>query len=142
MTEIRFLERQTSPYTRAPVFFDKALQDGGIAIDQDAYTTGLDRLYDIRGMSNMHVTIINSGGSNGLTYTIEKASKEFTNVNDLVDDDFSEIKPDTNVAFGDSDVSDIIDISPESTAIRVRVKRQSSGQDTTLEGTVSTNRIV
>lgn len=142
MTEIIFLERETSPYTRAPVFFDKALQDGGIDINQDAYTTGLDRLYDIRGMSNMHVTIINSGGSNGLTYKIEKASKEFTDVNDLVDADFSELKGDTNVAFGDSDVSDVIDITPESTAIRIRLKRQSSGQDTTLAGTVAVNRIV
>lgn len=142
MTEIIFLERETSPYTRAPVFFDSALQDGGIDINQDAYTTGLDRLYDIRGMSNMHAEIINSGGSNGLTYTIEKASKEFTDINNLVDADFSEIKPDTNVANSSSDVSDIIDITPESTAIRIRLKRQSAGQDTTLEGTVSVNRIV
>ncbi len=141
MTEIRFLERETSPYTRAPVFFDKVLQDGAIPIDQDNFTTGLDRLYDIRGMSNMHVEIKNTG-PNGLIYTIENASKEVSDVNTLVDADFSEILADTTVASGASDVNDIIDISPESTAIRIRVKRESSGQDTTLAGTVSTNRIV
>lgn len=140
MTEVKFLERERSPSSRAPIFYDKAIQDGGININQDAYSAGLDRLYDVRGLDNMHITIKNTGGANGLTYTIENATKEFSDINTLVDADFGEIKADTNVAFGADDVSDIIDISPESTAIRIRVKRQTAGQDTTLAGTVSANR--
>jgi len=58
----------------------------------------------------------------------------------LVDADFNkDIKADTNVAFGANDTNAIIDISPESTAIRIRVKRQAAGLNTTLAGIVSTN---
>ena len=56
-----------------------------------------------------------------------------------MDADFVEIKGDTDVAFATEDFSNIIDISPESTAIRIRVKRQSPGMNTTLAGTVSVN---
>lgn len=140
MTQVLFLERFPSRSSKLPNFYDKQLQDGGIAIDQDAYTEGLDRLYDVRGLANMHATIRNTGGSNGLTYTIEAASKEYTDITTLVDADFTNvIKGDTDVAFGALDFSDIIDISPESTAIRIRLKRQTAGQDTTLAGTVSVN---
>ena len=119
---------------------DSVLEAGGITINQDAYTSGLDRIYDVRGMRNMHVEIKNTGGTNGLTYKIEKARKSFTALTSLVDADFDkDLKADTNVAFGADNVNDYIDISPESTAIRIRIKRQTSGQDTTLAGFVSAN---
>ena len=121
-------------------FHDKVLEAGGIAIDQDAYSSGLDRIYDVKGLKNMHVEIENTGGANGLTYKIEKARKDFTDVSTLVDADFDQdIKADTNVAFGTTILDDIADISPETTAIRIRIKRQTSGNDTTLAGIVSAN---
>ena len=139
MTLIQFLVIFPSLASKLPNFFDQALQTGAITIDADGYTAALDRLYDVRGLANMHVLIKNTGGANGLTFTIEKASKEVPVVSTLVDADFSVILADTNVAFGANNVQDIIDISPESTAIRIRVKRQTAGQNTTLEGTVSVN---
>ncbi len=120
-------------------YYDKALQTGAIAIDQDAYSAGLDRIYDVKGLKNLHVEIENTGGANGLTYKIERATKEIA-TSLLADADFDkDIKADTNVAFGATVVDDIIDLSPESTAIRIRVKRQTAGQDTTLAGIVSTD---
>ena len=141
MTEVILLQRPTGRYGREPVFFDKALQDGAITIDQNAYTTGLDRLYDVRGKKNIHVVIKNTGGANGLTFTIEGADEKYDSISSLVDADFDNvIKADTNVAFGTSaPPDDIIDISPESTAIRIRVKRQTTALDTTLAGVVSVN---
>lgn len=234
------------------VLHDAELESGNITVDQDEYTPGLDRVYDVKGAVNMHSEIENEGDTNGLTYRIEKARKNYSVLTELVDGDFNEeIKADTNVgvsvkAFGtvtclgvlagdtvtfngllytavagakaddtefsidtsdnacaidladsiDDDVrvgtlndltatattnvvtavqtiigtggnattlvssngtrlavsgptfsggvdthvsDDIIDISPESTAIRIRVKRQTSGQDTTLAGIVSVN---
>jgi len=125
------------------VLHDAVFQTGAIAVDQDAYSTNpdstvLDRVYDIKGLRNMHVEIENTGGANGLTYTIEKARKEFTDITTLVDADFDQaILADTNVAFGTTNIQDIIDISPESTAIRIKIKRQTAGLDTTLAGIVS-----
>lgn len=122
------------------ILHDPVLQTGAIAIDQDAYTAGLDRIYDVRGLRNMYAEIRNTGGANGLTYTIEKARKSFTDITTLVDADFDKvIKADTNVAFGANDPNSIVDISPETTAIRIRVKRQAAGLDTTLAGIVNTN---
>lgn len=138
MPQVLFLERFPSPTSKLPNFYDKLLQDGGIAINLDAYNPSLDRLYDVRGHANMHVTIINQG-ANGLTYTIQAASKEFTDINTLQDADYSEIKPDTDVATATEDFANIIDISPESTAIRIRFKRQAAGQNTTMAGTVAVN---
>jgi len=138
LTEVELLQRQDGPYSRFPTFYDKAIQDGAIPVDQDNYTTALDRLYDVRGLNNQHIEIKNTG-ANGLTYTIENAAKEVPDVNDLVDADFKTIVADVNVAAAMSAFNDLIDISPESTAIRIRIKRQSAGQDTILAGDVSFN---
>ena len=124
---------------------DLVLETGWISVNQDAYSTDpdstpLDRVYDVRGLKNFPVRIKNTGGTNGLTYKIEKAVKDYTLLSSLVDADFDQdIKADTNVAFGASNVTDIIDVSPEATSIRIKIKRQTSGQDTTLAGSVGAN---
>lgn len=67
---------------------DAALQTGNITIDKDAYDATLDRIYDVKGLANMIVEIVNTG-SNPLTFKIENARKEFTQVSELVDADFN-----------------------------------------------------
>ena len=139
MPEITFT-RQQAKYVAPQDLFDAVLQTGGITIDQNAYTAGLDRVYNVEGLNNMHVEIKNTGGANGLTFKIEKARKQVEDVSTLVDADFDkDILADTNVAFGADSIQDIVDITPESTAIRIRVKRQAAGLDTTLAGFVSVN---
>jgi len=124
-------------------YFDKALQDGAIVVEQDNYSinpdsTVLDRVYNVKGLDNMPVKIKNTGGVNGLVFTIVNTSKEFTEISELVEADFDgEIVEDTIVAFGESSLQDIIDISPQSTAIRIKIKRESAGQNTTLAGDIS-----
>ena len=140
MGVIKFDLRSKGAYSGNSTYHDKALKAGAIDIDQDGYTANLDRIYDVKVLKNMYAEIQNTGGANGLTYKIEKARKEFTDITTLVDADFNkDIKADTNVAFGAEDVNIIIDISPETTAIRIRVKRQAAGLDTTLAGIVSTD---
>lgn len=124
--------------SRLGILDDPVLEIGGILINQDAYSAGLDRRYDVRGLRKMNVLIKNTGGANSLTYKIEKTRKDFAKESDLVDADFEEdIKGDTPVAFGASDPTAIIDISPPTTAIRIRVRRTTAGLDTTLAGFVS-----
>ena len=139
MTLITFTRVQPK-YVAPQNLFDALLQTGAIAIDQDAYTAGLDRVYDVRGLTNIYIEIRNTGGANGLTYKIEKARKQVEDVSTLVDADFDiDIKTDTNVAFGANDTNIIVDITPESSAIRVRVKRQAAGLDTTMAGFATAN---
>lgn len=124
-------------------YADALLQTGAIAVDQDNYSTDpdstvLDRVYNVKGLDNMHVEIKNTGGTNGLTYKIQKAKVEFKTISTLVDADFDEeIKADTIVAFGATDITNIVSISPAITAIRILIKRQTAAQDTTLAGIVS-----
>jgi len=139
LTEITF-SRVQAKYVAPQDLFDAALQTGGIDINQDAYSAGLDRSYNVEGLNNMHVEIKNTGGANGLTYKIERSKKQVADVSTLTDADFDkELIADTNVAFGTNSINDIVDLSPETTAIRIRVKRQSAGLDTTLAGFVSVN---
>ncbi len=86
----------------------------------------------------MHLEISNDG-ANGLTYSLGKASKEVDDVSTLVDADFTDLLTDFDVASGIVDVRDLIGISPESTSIRIQIRRQTSGQDTTLSGVASFN---
>ena len=132
--------RKHGPIALGAVLHDAVLTAGAIDVNQDAYSTGLDRVYDVRGLANMHIEIENSGGTNGLTYTIQKARLDFDLITELVDADFDvDLLADTNVAFGTTDIQDVVDLSPETTAIRIRIKRQTSAQDTTLAGIVSVN---
>lgn len=79
------------------VLHDAVLEAGAISINQDSYTAGLDRIYDIKGLVNVHVEIINSG-SNPLTYKIEKARKNYNILTELTDADFNRnILPDTDI---------------------------------------------
>lgn len=101
------LKRQSTPSQDTTVYFDDPeLQIGNITIDQDGYTTGLDREYDVRGKKNMHLEVKNTGSTNALIYRIERTNKNFVNTSEVVDADYDKIiKPDTDVltevkAFG------------------------------------------
>jgi len=128
----------TNKQSFQPVSADPVIETGAILIDQDAYTIPLERRYDVRGFANMHLRISNDG-ANGLTYSIGKASKEVDDVSTLVDADFTNLLTDEDVASGAFDVRDLIGISPESTSIRIQIRRQSAGQDTTFSGVASFN---
>ena len=120
-------------------YHDPALEAGGININQDDYTAELDRVYDVKSAKNMHIEIKNTGSSNGLVFRIEKASKSFESINSLTDADFEEVLPDTVVSATLKNIKDVEEISPESTAIRIRFKRETSGQDTTMGGIINLN---
>ncbi len=84
------------------VLHDAILAAGGIVVNQDEYTSGLDRTYDVRGLSSVHVEIENIGVTgNGLTYKIEKTRRDYASITDLVELDFNaNIKTDTIVSAG------------------------------------------
>jgi len=139
LTVIPLLQRRRGANSRKSTYQDTLLQTGGIAVDQDAYTSGLDRIYDVKGLQNMHIEIENTG-ANSLDFRIELAKKEFSDISTLVDADFGSVLiPDTAVGAASKTSNNIVEISPESTALRIRVRRTSAGQDAELKGIVSTN---
>lgn len=244
--------RVRGPLSGNSQYEDSALQTGGIDVNQDAYDSSLDRIYNVKGLANMHIEIENTNVTNGLIFKIEKTTRAYTVITTLVDADFDQdllgnttvlslvaatgtvtlasvtagdtvtinglvytavsgtksdntefdidgsdtvdaadlvdsITNDTRVgtlkdvtatntagvvtltstAIGTAgnvvtlessngtrlavsgatlaggvdnfEINDVVDISPETTAIRIRVKRQTAGQDSTLAGIVSVN---
>lgn len=102
LVDITLVPRVTGKVARVATYFDDVLETGGnITIDQDGYTSLLDRVYEVKGRKNMHVETENTGATNGLTYRIEGTSTEFGALSDLVDLDFNDlIKADTPVPIG------------------------------------------
>lgn len=79
-------------------YADPVLQTGAIIINSDVYAAALDRIYDTRGLTSVHIETENTDATNAFTYKIEKARKEFTALTALVDADFDQnIKGNTNV---------------------------------------------
>lgn len=141
MTLINLVRRfpATNKQSFQPVSADPPLEiNGNVPIDQNNYIETSERRYDVRGFANMHLEISNDG-ANGVTYSIGKASKEVDDVATLSDSDFTDLLTDFDVASGIVDVRDIVDISPESTAIRIQLKRTTAGQDTAISGVASFN---
>lgn len=96
------LTQNRGPATDRLLLFDAALQTGNILINQNDYDSSLDRIYEVRGLSNLHVEIENSGQTEeGLIYRIENARKVVESITNLVDADFDEeLKADTTVIAG------------------------------------------
>lgn len=96
------VQRLKGPNARTVTYHDKVLEDGpDIVINDDDYSSTTDRIYDVKGLNAMHIEVQNTG-ENGLTFKIESARKEFTDVATLVDGDFDDdILADTNVVGGD-----------------------------------------
>ena len=129
--------RKQGPNDRNDGMADPLLQTGGIIINQDAYDSSLDRIYNVKGFKDAH-SGINNDGASGLVYTIEGTRKEYQSLTTLVDTDFDDtILADTIVAAAAKNNKDIVDITPETTAIRVRIRRETAGVNTTLSGIFS-----
>lgn len=141
MGVIQLTKRTKGFHERGQVLHDPALQVGNILIDQDNYDSSLDRIYDVNGLKNMHIALEETGGVNGFTYKIDRTEKEVDDLSTLVDADFDkDIVTDVSVATGTkAAANDIVDISPESKAIRIRVKRTTAAQNATMKGYVSLN---
>jgi hypothetical protein len=130
--------RALGSYNAVSEFADPLLLAGGIAVDQDAYTAGLDRIYDIKGIKDIYILIQNTHATNGLTYKVQQTRAEFSNISTLVDGDFSDgFVAEANVAALAEAESTITRASAEVTAIRIRVKRQTASNDATLKGNVA-----
>ena len=85
------ISRGTGANSQNSVKHDLLLQTGGISIAQDGYDSTLDRTYDVKGLANMHVEIINEHASNGLIYRIEKARTSYSLLSSLGDADFDKV---------------------------------------------------
>jgi hypothetical protein len=128
--------RKKGLYSGKSEYYDPVLVAGAITINDDAYGS-FDYIYDVKGILDALILIENTGGANGLTYVVEGTRKEFTALSELVGADFTEVVvTEANVAFGAEAKTDWNRDSGEITALRLRVKRQTAGQNTTLAGNI------
>jgi len=134
----KLVTRKIGPNSTSGAYHDAVLAQGGITLANDSYNAADDRIYDTRGLLNVH-TEINNSGLSSLSYRIETARIEYDTLDQLTDADFNKLLlDDTIIPDTNTESHDIINISPETTAIRIRLRR-SSGITTTYGGIFAAN---
>ena len=140
MTKLTIRER--GPISGNSSYADPVVQTGGIIIDEGTYGAGADtdRRYNVKGLSDMFVKIINET-ANSLDLQIVATQKEYDDVDDdLVVADFTqEILATVAVVTGTPNLTDIPLDKPKITAILIRTKETTPASDTTYGGIVSVN---
>ncbi|KKN75424.1 hypothetical protein LCGC14_0380450 [marine sediment metagenome] len=99
MTAITLVPKKPSISSRVPIFFDKALENASIVIDNAAYLATKDRLYDVHGMGKGWAQFKNVG-ANSIDMLIEKTHKEFTDITTLTEVDFEDEVIEDAIAAG------------------------------------------
>jgi len=134
------VEKNLTPESGVPksvIAVDDSINSSGIAVDNVSYDAGtfLDRDYDIRSLKAFSMMVHNIDGANGLTYTIQTATKTFANPDDLADADFTSDGSHTDVPLAAGAKSVIYklnrDTDPSITAVRLRAK-ETVGAATSL----------
>lgn len=127
MTAITLVQKQKGAYSGNSIYHDKALADTALVVDNAAYATAFDRLYDVKGLEEMWAEFTNTG-ANSIDMLIEKTHKEFTDITDLVDADFeTEVAEAAIAAAVTSTAFSKTQLTPEITALRFRFKETAGG---------------
>ena len=104
------------------MYHDKVIADTALTIDNAAYATAQDRLYDVKGLEEIWAQFENTG-ANSIDMTIEKTHKEFTDIADLVDADFEDEVAEAPIAAAAKSIAFTkTQLTPEITALRFRFK--------------------
>ena len=133
MTEIILANRATNTNSKRAEFYDKA-GEAGIAINQDAYASSTDRVYDLEKYPDaFSIVLKNTHGSNGTTYKIDSTREE--SVTGLFDDVAWDAEvAETNLASGAKITAlELLRLFGTKKALRLQVKRQTSAQDSSLK---------
>ena len=98
----------------------------------------MDRVVNVKGITNIIVAVRNVGETNPFVAVVQGSTKEFDSLSDLADEDFNTafrfLVFDTRVNPGLTQVEPVIRTSGEITAIRLRAKRQTPGNDGLMGG--------
>lgn len=140
MTNLTIRER--GPISANSAYADPVVQTGGIVIDEGTYGAGADtdRRYNVKGLSDMFVKIINET-ANSLDLLILATQKEYKDIDaDLAVADFTqEILAEIAVVTGTPNLTDIPLGKPKITAILIRTKETTPASATTYGGIISVN---
>lgn len=88
MTDL--VQRLVGPNVKSASFHDVTLEAGAINVNSDTYGAPLDRIYNTKGLKNIHIEIENTNATNGLIFKIEKSRKEYLVLSSLGDADFDQ----------------------------------------------------
>jgi len=126
-----------SSISHSPIFYDKDLQDNGVDIDNDDFDSNLARTYDVRGLLQLSFAIYNPDDT-PFHIELQKYRAHFETLDDIREDDW--VVPPVVTALvpvGAHSTNVFNNISPEITAIRMRFKRGTPGQDSHAVGVIS-----
>ncbi len=99
MTVIGLVPKKKGRYSGNSIYYDKALEDTFLTINNGVYDDAHDRLYDVKGLEEIFA-IFENFGVDSIDMLIQKTHKEFTNLADLTSLDFFEEVAEAAIAAG------------------------------------------
>ncbi len=133
MTE---LYQRTGQHSNRSERHDPELENG-ITVNQNGYGSLTDRIYDVRGFDGVYVQISNVDDDHPIDYQFDTASINFEDADDLVEADFTTETATAELDTGETITKEYIRITPKITALRIRVRRGTTGQNANIKGIVS-----
>ena len=123
---------------------DPVIEAGGILVNDAAFQVVSDRIYDVRGLTNIYIELENEGApANGITYVIQQATRNYP-LQTPPDADFVDIDAEAGLASGAKITKNIFRNSVDSnliTAIRIRVKETIGAATANYKGVVSGTQV-
>ncbi len=134
MTE---LYQRTGQHSNRSERHDPELENG-ITVNQNGYGSFTDRVYDVRGFDGVFVSLTNVDlGGHPIDYQLDIASVNYDSVDDLHETDFTTETATAEIESDETVTKEYIRITPRITALRVRLRRGTSGQNVDIVGVVS-----
>ncbi len=135
MVNIVLVPRKKSPYSHNTEYHDKDYEDdAGILIDSDAFD--FIRKFSVKGLGSVYIEIENIG-SNGIEFRVQKARREFVSLDEIVSGMWNAVSGVVAVAPGNIGTTGLIRTTPEATALRLQIRREDAGLNSTVKGVIS-----
>jgi len=115
-------------------FSDGVLEAGGIIVTEVTFFDNIDRVYDIRGIKDVYLSITNQDGANSLTWVLQETHDVIPTNRDMTGAAWTDVDAEAALAFGVT--AEKVYTKPDVgiTALRLRARETVGGSDSTYKG--------
>jgi len=115
-------------------FSDGGIETGGIIVTEVTFFDNIDRVYDIRGIKNVYLSITNQDGANSLTWVLQETHAVIPDSRDMTGVAWDDVDAEAALAAGIT--AEKVYTKPDVgiTALRLRARETVGGSDSTYKG--------
>ena len=113
---------------------DPGLIGAAIVIDDAAYLSAVDRVYDVRGVKQFSFSITNKDGANSITWRLQQTEDPVPESGDMTGVTWVDIDAEAALAAGITAKKEFTRTTLLLPAVRLQVKETSGGSDASFNG--------